>query len=159
MNFVVKFIFCREHRIIRRMTAWALLMAVSTGGVVSCVSSRGFEGENIKDRTVRQTEVVGDWKGEGGARLVLNAKGHRFIGEGLDMEAQEGKGVSISDAGLVSGKGEWGFGLYESGYQVTLYFDHGGALTLDVQEGESGIQLSGWMKDMDQFILHREKSS
>lgn len=94
-----------------------------------------------------------------GARLVLNAKGHRFIGEGLDMEAQEGKGVSISDAGLVSGKGEWGFGLYESGYQVTLYFDHGGALTLDVQEGESGIQLSGWMKDMDQFILHREKSS
>ncbi|MFJ7948322.1 hypothetical protein ACIQ6K_32490 [Streptomyces sp. NPDC096354] len=156
---MVKFIFCSERRSIKRVTVRALLITILMGGVVSCVSSGSRGGENIKDRTVRQAEMVGDWKGDGGARLVLNAKDHRFIGERLDVDVQEGRGVSISDAGLVGGKGEWGFGLYESGYQVTLYFDGGGALTLDVQEGKSGIQLSGWMKDMDQFILHRKKSS
>ncbi|MGY4905778.1 hypothetical protein [Streptomyces sp. 900116325] len=102
-----------------------------------------------------KSELSGVWQSENGSSLTLK-KDMRFTAKHLNSSYVEGRGVKVIAKEVVEGTGEWFSGDYSSGTTVTLYFSHGGNVTLTAASLDGDTVLWAWVGDGDTSILRKK---
>lgn len=135
---------------VRRISIWSVIVFAFAVLVSACGAPPALEDVG----SVKRSELIGTWRGEGGAVLVLGDDG-KFGANSLNTSYVDGAGVEVISKEVIKGKGDWVFGDYGSGWMVDLSFKLGGGVSLRVASLEGSKILWAWVGDGEQYILRK----